>query len=303
MVYLFNLILMLSFVFALAGEEVSEPAEPRIGSDIHGLVDLVVKNDYITPRGLLVTDEDLTVQILGEIRLDIYHSPKGCVDNVSLVFGIWNDIWTGQDSPTAGAWNELDWFAGIEIAFAESWKFRAQFVEFLSPPSNFRPENNGEFTLSYNDSKWGLPVVFNPYLRLFWAISGDSTIVVGKPGGTYYVELGLTPTFFFNQCIPITVTVPTWISMGPSDFWNGGGIAIKKEKSHFGVFSTGLKGIIDIEFIPKTLGRWYFDGGIQYYYLINENLLQAQLFTLNLVSRKAAKRHVFVGSAGIGFEF
>jgi hypothetical protein len=146
-------------------------------------------------------------------------------------------------------------------------------------------------------------VVFNPYIRLFWAISGDSTIVVGRRGNTYYVELGMTPTLVFNKCVPITFLAPTWISMGPANFWNGGKLALKKEKSHFGVFSTGIKSMISLKFIPQSLGSWYLDLGMQYYYLINDNLLQAQLFTLDLSSIKFAKRNVCVGYAGLGFEF
>lgn len=306
-----NLIFIVLYAFPIMAEEASNPNEEsveeskkKIGLDIHGFCDVVFKNDYITPRGLLVTDTGLTIQVLTGLILNVYKEPTKFVNDIAIIFGYWNDIWTDQDSPTAGAWNEMDWFAGIEMGFAKNWKFRAQFIQFLSPPGNFRPENNAEFTLFYDDSKWKLPVTFNPYLRLFWAISGDSTVVVGKPGGTYYVEFGLIPTVVFNKCIPITFTVPTWISVGPSNFWNGGELALKHKKSHFGVFSTGLKGSISLEkFISQSLGKWYLDFGVQYYYLINDNLLQAQLFTLNLSSIHSAKRNVVVGFGGFGFEF
>ena len=105
------------------------------------------------------------------------------------------------------------------------------------------------------------------------------------------MEFGAIPTVSLSECIPITISAPTWISVGPSNFWNGGKLALKNENSHFGVFSTGLKGNIDLEFIPKSLGKWYFDFGFQYYYLINDNLLQAQIFTLNLSSIDFAKRN------------
>lgn len=259
--------------------------------DVHGVCDVVFKNDYVTPRGLLVTDTGLTVQVLAGVELEVC---KG----VSVNFGIWNDLWTEQGNPHVGSWNELDWFVGTEITRGD-FKFRAQFIEFVSPPGNFKPENNAEFTLFYDDK--GKCVTFNPYVRLFWAISGDSTVVVGRRGKTYYVELGVTPTYRLSSRIKISA--PTWLSVGPAHFWNGGKLAIKSEKSHFGVVSTGLKSEIELSFIPERLGKWYFDFGFQYYYLINRNLLQAQLFTLNLPSIHSAKRSVWVGFAGIGFNY
>jgi len=42
---------------------------------------------------------------------------------------------------------------------------------------------------------------------------------------------------------------------------------------------------------------------MQYYYLINDNLLQAQLFTIEVPSIRKAHRHVGVGYLGFGFDF
>lgn len=285
----------------LIGEQAGNPEEEelkRTAADIHGFADAVFKNDYMTPRGLLVTDTELTIQLIMGLSLDVYKSSQL---NVSFFFGIWNDLWTGQDDPFVGCWNECDWFIGFDFSFCKYWKLRTQFIEFVSPPHNFKPENNLETTLSYDDSHFNCPIVFNPYVRLFWAISGDSTIVVGRPGNTYYVEFGLTPTVTLNKCI--TLSAPTWISVGPANFWNGGDLALKNVHSHFGVFSTGIKGNLNLDFIPKTLGNWYLDTGVQYYYLINRNLLQAQKFTLGICSLRHAKRNVFVGYGGFGFAF
>ena len=283
--------------------DIPSEADVKSKSDVHGYFDFVVKNDYITPRGLLVHDTGVAIQILMGLALDVYKDPDQSISDISVFLGIWNDIWTKQDNPNVGGWVECDWFAGFDVSFGKNWKLHSQFIEFLSPPGNFTPENNAEFTLSYDDSKGNLPIAFNPYVRLFWAISGDSTIVVGRHGNTYYVEFGMTPTITFNECMPIILSAPTWISVGPTSFWDGSKKALKHRESHFGVFSTGLKGTIELNFIPKSLGKWYFDTGFQYYYLINDNLLQAQVYTLNLSSIHSAKRNVCVGYAGFGFEF
>lgn len=280
---------------------------PKIeGSAIHGLLDIAFKNDYITPRGLLVTDTGLTIQVLSILTLEVYKDKDPCtfINNLSLVGGGWNDIWTVQHDPYVGPWNEFDWFAGFVITFDQNWKLATQFLEFLSPPHHFKTERNLESTLSYDDSKWNLPIVFNPYAKFFWAISGDSTVVVGKHGHTYYVELGITPTLDLNRYgIPTVITSPTWITIGPAQFWNGSILGIKKEKSHFGVFSTGLTAKTPLTWIPTAFGNWYFSINVQYYHLINDNLLKAQTFTLILDSIKDAHRDIGVVNGGIGFEF
>jgi hypothetical protein len=249
-------------------------------ADIHGLVDIAFKNDYITPRGLLVTDTGLTVQVLNTFAIDICKSVTGN-------FGAWNDIWTAQGDPYVGAWNEFDWFVGATLSWANHWKFFAQFLQFVSPPHHFRPENNAEFVLSFEDGS------YNPYLKLFWAISGDSTIVVGNPGKTYYVEIGFIPTYKWPKVI---FTLPTALSFGPAHFWNGGKLALKNSHSHFGIFTTAIN-------LRIPLGAWYISVGGQYYRLINENLLQAQKFTIGVHSLRSAHRNVLVGSFNVGFEF
>ena len=45
---------------AYASDPYVPPPEPPVGSAIHGFADVSFKNDYITPRGLLVTSTGLT---------------------------------------------------------------------------------------------------------------------------------------------------------------------------------------------------------------------------------------------------
>ena len=273
-------------------------------TDMHGFFDLAFKNDYITPRGLLVTNTGLTIQVLTGLTLDVYKNPCSWLNKVSLTIGTWNDIWSMQGDPYVGAWNEFDWFVGFNTLIAKNWLFGVQYLQFVSPPHHFTPENNVEFLLGYDDSSWGCPVVFNPYLKFFWAVSGDSTVVVGRQGNTYDIEIGLVPTLTLQQwCVSVIVTAPTWITVGPASFWNGGTLGLKNKNSHFGVFSTGLNAKIPLKFIPSRLGNWYVDFGGQYYCLINDNLLQAQTITLGLNSYKQAHRNIGVGTVGIGFGF
>ncbi|MCE2982952.1 MAG: hypothetical protein LW832_05240 [Parachlamydia sp.] len=280
-------------------EKVATSKEDRY---VHLFFDVKFKNDYITPRGLLVTDTGLATQVLLNFSIDLYRNPKCFINSFSVFAGIWNDMWSDQHHPTAGNWVECDWFAGFFLTTKNHFKFSVQYIEFLSPPGNFSPEQNIEFLLAYDDTHSGLPIVLNPYVKLFWAVAGDSTVVVGQRGGTYDVEIGMVPTWSLKkQGIPLLFSMPTWVTVGPASFWNGGDFVLKNSNKNAGVFSTGLIAHLDLEFIPKKRGNWYFEAGYQYYYLINENLLEAQMFTLGLESRKDAQRNVNVYFLGFGF--
>jgi hypothetical protein len=271
--------------------------------DVHGFVDVLFKNDYITPRGLLDTNTGLTTQINVGLSLDLYKNPSNFLNSLSIVGFVWNDLWSKQHHPKVESWNEMDWGVGFASRIAEDLRFDILFTQFLSPPGNFRPENNIETTLAYEDRRWR-PFAFNPYVRWFWAVSGDSTVVVGKRGRTFDVEIGMLPTFDFQHFnFPLILKAPTWITVGPASFWNGGKLGIKSERSNCGVFSTGLKGEIPLGFIPKRIGAWYIDVGVQYYHLINDNLLKAQTITLHKPFLHNTHRNIVVAAAGIGFRF
>ncbi len=166
--------------------------------DMHAFFDVSFKNAYITPRGLLVTNTGLTTQFLAGLAGDVYKSKTGFINSVSVYGYVWNDLWSEQrpTNHTVGSWNEFDWAVGMTVKFAQNWKFGVEYVEFLSPPGNFSIERNIEFTLAYDDSSWwgGGPFTLNPYVKLFYAVSsGSSTVVTGKAGDTYDVELGIVP--------------------------------------------------------------------------------------------------------------
>src|SRR5262249_21395492 len=147
--------------------------------------------------GLLVTNTGLTTQILNGLVFDLYSGP-GLISNVSLVAGIWNDLWSEQGDPKVGPWNEFDWFVGVNFTIAKDWRAGIQFIQFLSPTGAFEAESNMELSLAYNDAKSGLPIAFNPYVKLFYAMAGDSTVVFGRKGGTYDVEIGMVPSYTFK---------------------------------------------------------------------------------------------------------
>jgi hypothetical protein len=282
---------LLAGLFALAAIALPDAlrAEDAPGSAIHGFADLSFKNDYITPRGLMVTNKGLTTQIDGGLVFDLYSDKTGPLTDLSAVVGIWNDLYSKQGNKNFGPWNEFDWFTGLNFQFSQLTA-SVTFVDFISPPGNFKDEKNLEFGLSYADAGWG-NFSLHPYGKLFYAISGSSTVVTGKAGGTFDVELGLVPTLNLKPYgAPITLTFPTWFTVGPQNYWG--------DKNNFGVFSTGIAAKTPISFIPPKFGSWTFNIGLQYYNFLNSNLLAAQVITVGGKHRDAV-----LASTGIGFSF
>jgi hypothetical protein len=74
--------------------------------------------------------------------------------------------------------------------------------------------------------------------------------------------------------------------------------------SNAGVFTTGLALKESLDWlIPTRWGNWYAKGGVQYYHIINDSLLLAQVVDGVVASYPNAHRDVTVGYGGLGFTF
>jgi hypothetical protein len=292
------------------------PAPPAEPLDIHGFVDVTFLNDYITPRGLLVDRNGLDTQILTGLVLDLYKDKTGFINDISVVGGVWNNIFSLKHAPTVGGWDEFDWFLGTTVTFAKNWTGGVQYIEFMPPsPLSFPGvERNVEFSLSYDDTSWGWAIPFHPYVKLFWAVSGPSTVVNGQAGGTYDVELGVVPTLDTKKYtgVPLVLTAPTWITVGPTGYWNrqdgttnvcGPLSSSPCATSNAGVVTTGIQGKLALDaIVPKRLGSWYVKAGARYCHIINDALLAAQEVTVGGPFPNT-HRDVGVVYAGMGFGF
>ena len=294
------------------------PPPAAVPLDIHAFAEVTFLNDYITPRGLLVTNTGLTTQIMTGITMDLYKDKTGFINDISVVGGVWNSLWSQQHDPRVGPWNEFDWFLGVNVTYAKSWTFGAQYIEFIPPsPLSFPgTERNVEFSLSYDDTSWGWAIPFHPYVKLFYAASGPSTVVLGQKGGTYDIELGVVPTLDTKKFtgIPLVITAPTWITIGPSNYWNrndgttnfcGPLSATSCALSNAGVVTTGLQGKLALDMVPKRLGSWYVKAGARYYHIINDALLASQELTGSASPGTFSNTHRDIGVvyAGMGFGF
>ena len=113
--------------------------------------------------------------------LDVYKDKNGFINNVSFYGGVWNDLWSQRGNPTAGSWNEFDWFVGISVKFAKDWKFGVEYIEFIQSAGELADQRNFEFQPRLRGTTTAeiLGSRFNPYVKLFYAASGSSTVVTG----------------------------------------------------------------------------------------------------------------------------
>jgi hypothetical protein len=222
------------------------------------------------------------------------------------VTGLSNSINTAQHDPFVGTWNEMDYFAtasGDVMSPIGKFSLAFTYSPWNSPPHAFVTEENVDLKVSYDDSEYTGKILpgfaFKPYVDWFYTLSGGSPVINGK-SSTYYFELGVQPTYTLKYFAdyPITLTVPTYFSVGEKHFWGAGTNAETKPDGNLGVFSIALNGSVPLAFIPAKYGFWHADAGIQYFYLINDALLRAG----GLASGNT-DRSVWNGSVGIGVNF
>ncbi len=288
------------------------PVAAAVPLDVHGFFDLTIASNRVTGGGLLLyPSRGALTQAATGLSLDVYKDPGGFINSISLYGGVWNEFWS---SPGGGnrTWQEMDWWVGASIGFAKYWKFSAEHLEFHFPNA-IPTAYNYVFTLVYNDAHWGWPIPLNPYVSVFYNAAGGSTVVFGKRSGGYRVTLGIAPSISPFKGIPLSLTFPTSIVLGPSEFWNradgttnvcGPLGTLPCATSSVGMITTGLQAKLLIDsIIPKRLGTWYIKGGVQYYHIMNDSLLAAQVVTGAATTFATAHKDVLVGTGGIGFSF
>ena len=257
--------------------------------ELHGFGDVSVKSDYVTPRGLVVVDDGVTVQVLDGLVLK---SPGG----VTFHAGTWTDLNPSYNhAENITAVNEFDFFVGVGAYITPKVEVGAEYSQFISgqPSVAFKNEHNIEFTVKYHDGGKDSPITINPYAKLFWAVdSKSSTVVLGKAGGTFDVELGAVPTI---KAGPAKISMPTWITVGPKTYWGNTSDGISD--SNFGVVSTGLKAETPLTFLKGGAGASVY-AQVQYYHLINDNLTVARTLLTNSTGRDKV---VFGAGLSIGF--
>jgi len=284
---------------------------PVVPLDVHGFFDYTIASTRVTGGGMLLYGKGPLSQVSTGLSLDLYKGP-GPINGVSVYGGIWNEWWHSAPVGTQ-AWQEMDWWAGISIKFAQRWNFKFEHVQFQFPtaPTAY----NYLFYLGLDDTGLTpLPFALNPYVSAFYNASGRSNVATGQAGVARW-DFGIAPSFDFSKTsgVPLTITIPVWFSMAPTEYYDrhvaatalcGSGTNAPCATSNFGYFATGLKAKYSLaSVIPSRLGAWYLSGAAIYYHVNNDALLASQTLTGANTTFPAAERDIGVFTAGIGFTF
>jgi len=284
-----------------AQQNISLMDDANSGPNIHGFAAATLATDYITPRGLVVVDKGAVLQPIVGLVFPI--GDIGPLKNFTVVGGLWNCITWIQNNPTVGPWQEMDDFFSVSFDLTDQLNATLTYVAFNSPTGAYVTEHNADLKLVYNDSSfWGNNFSINPYVDVWWAMAGGSTVVLGKPGETGYLEIGVDPSFTWNAIAdyPITFKFPTYISVGPKDYWayNGSPATGTWGGGNVGVFSASATASVPLAFMGTKYGYWHFDVGLTYFDLINTSLLDA-----GTIVAGNTRRDLFMGYTTIGVKF
>lgn len=295
--------------------------KPIVGAyvplDVHGYFDLTFATTRVTPGGLMLYPSRgyLTQADVG-LSLDLYKDPTGFINSISVYGGVWNEFWSSPRAVGSRTWQEMDWYAGVVVGFAQYWKLQAGRLDFVFPSGG--QLENYNFSLSYDDAHWGLLFPLNPSVKVLWTHHGGSAVGLGITEDGYRFEVGMSPTFDMKKYwgAPVTIVMPTWVSVAPEEYFNRGTAAtalcgtlnnLPCGMSNLGVFSTGLQARYSLAgVVPNRLGSWYLKAGVQYYHVLNDALLAAQVGTspdAPAATFNDAHKDIFVGTTGFGFSF
>jgi hypothetical protein len=307
-------------VASAADMPVKAPPQTPWVFDVHGNVDFNFQNTRVTGGGLLLYPTDSTLfQPSVSVSLDIYKNKSTFINSFSAFGGVWNEDYLNPHALQAGFrhWQEMDWWGGFTVGFAEHWSFTAQHIEFHFPPGG--SVYNDAFSIAYDDSYLGFPITINPYFQ-YWHNERGGFNSLGKGRDTYRLEAGIVPTYSFKKAygVPLTITAPMYVEFGPTDAWNrndgttnfcGPANNAPCSLSNIAYYSLGLKGKYTMDaWIPKRLGTWYLKAGVQYFHIVNEALLASQAATtpggtLAVPNYLSAKKDVAIVSGGVGFDW
>jgi len=332
------------------------PAPPPL--DIHGFIQGQWESTLINPHGQVLSTRGAESLVAG-LDWTLYKGGQGWINSVSLgglVAADWingfQGFWAGSSPSTNGNFFDLVGAAIASVTFLQYWTLRDQFTMVVSQDvggggstfarncaiagqcSGFAPLPANELRLTLSDKFSGWPITFNPYVSWFFQFENFGQNAAGTNAETqgcftcgpnrseFFV--GIDPTISLSKWwgVPLTLTAPTYVTVGPSNFWVGGaGNAVGQvvscgpgckttigEDGSFGVFTTGLRGIYDLgKWIPANYGGWYVLGGFQWYDLLNNNLVQSENESvgcaINPNESCKTSRSIWVGYVGLGVHF
>ncbi|HYR57717.1 MAG TPA: hypothetical protein VEO95_03765 [Chthoniobacteraceae bacterium] len=269
---------------------------PEPETRVHFLFNFEFSNEYVTPRGMLVRDEGLTIQPLFLTLANLYKS-DGFLSDVTLVLGCWNDFGTsgvskhppfGSDPKTP--WTEIDPIAGLSFGLGKQLKLDVTYTAFAEQILDIGTSQHLEVKLSLDDSPWLKAFALHPYFSFWQELDGKATdadvpfAVFGpnphsgnhpQPGSSYYFDIGIAPSYTFANVLGgLKFEAPCRVLLPNERFYG----EYYKSASTVGLFEVGLKASLPLNFMPKGYGHWSFHTGFKYMNFVDDNLYNLNTF-------------------------
>jgi hypothetical protein len=317
--------------------------------DIHGFVQGQWESTLINPHGQVLGTHGAESLVMG-LNWTVYKG-GGWINSVTvggLVAADWingfQGVWALGSPTVNGNFFDVVGQVSASVTFGQYWTLRDAFTMVVSEDvggigsgftagggagNGFAPLPANQLRLTLNDSFTGWPITWNPYVEWFYQFNNFGQQAVGTNAQTQgcftcgpnrsEFFIGIDPTMSMAKWwgVPLTLKAPTYITVGPANFWTGGagnavgtvrptGVVVANN-GDLGVFTTGLQAIWDLKWIPANYGGWYIIGGFQWYDLINNNLVLSENESVGCdINRAAAcktSRSIFLGYVGLGVHF
>ncbi len=289
------------------------------------------ESTLINPQGQNLINHGSASLVAG-LNLTLYKDKTGFINNVT-VGGLIDTDWSGSfagywgsaGSSANGALFETVYAVSQSVTFGQYWTLSNTYFNVVSNDVQAFGKAPGltnfsgypalvwdEVKLALNNSFTGWPITFNPYVTWYYelqsiTIPGVSAACFPCTVNNYDFFVGMTPTVNLEKYwgIPVTLKAPTYVTVGPSSFWNGG---FGGSSGSVGMFTTGLTAVMPLSWMPAQYGHWYAKAGFQWYDIINTSLQNANAFSVtgNLTCAATSAGNcssIFVGFGGIGVAF
>lgn len=259
-------------LFATATTVQAQEAPPP--SRLHGLVGLTFSDKYLTPRGMIVQDEGLTVQTLFLGLLDVYDGkPEAFLSDITLVGGFWADYGTDGIpeglAPGSSETNfiEIDPILGVSLGLAKNWKLDVTYTAFCMQILDIGTSHHLETKLSYNDTDLLGAFALHPYLLYWKELDGKATAAANfGVEDSFYFEVGVAPSVTLGT---VKLEAPMRVLLPDADFYG----ETFGSSSTVGLYEVGVKATIPIS-MPAGYGFWSANLGVRYMNFVDDNLKQ-----------------------------
>lgn len=251
-----------------------EPAveAPPPPSRIHLLAKLEISDKYLTPRGMIVQNEGVTIQPLLLGMVDAYDGPPDAfLTDITVVGGLWCDYATegipeGLDPDSSDTnFIEIDPIFGLSFTFAKNFKLDVTYTAFAMQILDIGTSHHLETKFSYDDTDLLGAWAFHPYVLYWQELDGKATAAANFGfEESHYFEFGVAPG---TKVGPVKLEAPMRVVLPASDFY-GDAFA---DSSTVGLYELGMKASIPIS-MPPGYGFWNAYVGFRYMDFVDDNL-------------------------------